>query len=240
VTLACRIKPDNTTAWHGGIGIISSPSGGFVSMMNVELDDTGGNAVAGQEDLGGGSNNSGTTVASAITTDWNGLVATFSSTTRCDVYLNGTTGNNTSGATGSAITPGSLDSILIGAYANDDGTFADNVGHNVCECAVWNAVLDVAEISAYMSRVSPLLIRPASLVYYAPLVGRFTTEIDLKGGRGGTVTGATVADHAGVMYPPANVNRRFRTAPAGGTPPPWFSMSNFEMPPRAKVEHIPY
>ena len=40
---------------------------------------------------------------------------------------------------------------------------------SLAEAAIWNAALSDAEVAALATGVSPLLVRPGSLVFYAPL-----------------------------------------------------------------------
>jgi hypothetical protein len=72
----------------------------------------------------------------------------------------------------------------------DDGTIA--------EFAVWNAALSADEMAILAKKVSPLLVRPGSLVVYWPLIRSFTPW------RGGPITSGgttTVAVHPPMIYP---------------------------------------
>jgi hypothetical protein len=63
----------------------------------------------------------------------------------------------------------------------------------VAEAAIWSAALTDAEVASLGKGVSPRLIRPQSLVFYAPLIRNL---VDVRGGR--TLTNnntATVATH---------------------------------------------
>ena len=62
--------------------------------------------------------------------------------------------------------------------------------------------------------VCPLLVRPTSLVFYAPLVRTLTQ--DIRGGLTLTNTNTvTVGDHPRIIYPSAVRMRRFTTATGG-------------------------
>jgi len=78
---------------------------------------------------------------------------------------------------------------LVGAYA---------------EFAVWDVVLSADEMKAVTSRVSPILVRPESLVFYAPLIR--DEDKDLISGLQMTLTNANVTV---VAHPPV-----YRFAPA--------------------------
>jgi hypothetical protein len=68
----------------------------------------------------------------------------------------------------------------------------------VAEAAIWTAALTATEILSLNAGASPALVRPQSLVFYAPLIR------DLQDVRGGLAitnnNGATVVDHPRVFY----------------------------------------
>jgi hypothetical protein len=72
----------------------------------------------------------------------------------------------------------------------------------IAEAAVWNVALSAAEIASLSKGFSPLLIRPASLVAYWPLIGRHDPEIDPVGRFDMTLTAnPTTAAHPRVILP---------------------------------------
>jgi hypothetical protein len=72
----------------------------------------------------------------------------------------------------------------------------------LAEHAVWHNVLTADEIAALARGVSPNMIRPINLELYWPLWGVASPEPDLSGhSLNGTVTGATLANHAPVGPP---------------------------------------
>lgn len=73
----------------------------------------------------------------------------------------------------------------------------------MAEVAVYSAALDASEITALSKGFSPILIRPASLVAYWPLIGSYSPEIDVwKNNLSGTITGSPSASaHPRVYYP---------------------------------------
>lgn len=92
---------------------------------------------------------------------------------------------------------------LAGAYANA----------RIWEAAIWNAVLDQAELDALKNGVCPLFIRRSALVWYTPLIR------DARNLRGGnpTTTGTTVAAHGRIIYPRGAMLRRFNRATGGAS-----------------------
>jgi hypothetical protein len=72
----------------------------------------------------------------------------------------------------------------LGIYGNAD----------ICEVGVWSTGLTADEIASLARGVSPSLVRPQSLVFYAPLIRE---PVDFLGGLTLTNTnGATVSNHA--------------------------------------------
>lgn len=87
--------------------------------------------------------------------------------------------------------------ITIGAYDDGSGEYWDG---KIAEFGVWNRILSAAEADILGKGFSPLFI-PRGLVFYAPLVGKYSPEIDIVGGGSGTITGATAASHPRIIYP---------------------------------------
>ena len=119
---------------------------------------------------------------------WGHACGVFTSLSSRTVYLNaGSSATNTTntGATGQT------NVIGVGArYLASWGQFANAIS---AETGIWNVALTADEIASLAKGVTCNLIRPQSLVFYAPLIR------DLQDVRGGlTITnnnGATVANH---------------------------------------------
>jgi len=128
---------------------------------------------------------------------WYHAAGVFAASNSRTGYFNGTahTPNTTS------ITVAGLDRTIIGMRISGGGIGAYFNG-SVAEAGIWNVALDAAEVAALAKGFSPLLIRPASLIAYWPLIGRSSPEICLKGGFDLTlVNGPTAADHARMIMP---------------------------------------
>lgn len=85
---------------------------------------------------------------------------------------------------------------------------------DIAEVAMWNVALTADEMAMLALGVSPLLVRPAALVAYWPLLGQTSPEIELRGRNELTVTGATAAPHPRIyvpacLYPVARVILRY-------------------------------
>jgi hypothetical protein len=144
----------------------------------------------------------GSGVASTSTTvsldTWSHACGVFATDADRRVYLNGGgKGTNTTSRT-----PASINRTSIGRNGSSSaGAAQDYVGGRIAEAAMWSVALTDADAACLALGFSPLLIRPESLIAYWPLIGRHSTEIDVVGGFGMTVTGATVADHTRIYMP---------------------------------------
>jgi hypothetical protein len=126
---------------------------------------------------------------------WHHGCAVFASATDRRVYLNG----GSKGTNATSTNPISIDRTSIGAlYRNTPAGYCDGL---LAEAGIWNVALSDEEAAILAKGYSPLLVRPASLVAYWPLIGRYSPEIDIKGGYALTVSGATVGDHPRIIYP---------------------------------------
>ena len=122
------------------------------------------------------------------TSTWQHACAVFAAADDRRVYLNGTNkGTNTD-----SITPGTLAATAL-AYSADT-TPGYHLAGNIAEAAVWDVALTDAEVAMLAQGVSPLLVRPAHLVAYWPLIR--DEDQDRVGGYHLTpVNSPTVANH---------------------------------------------
>ena len=141
----------------------------------------------------------GTTFTQAFTTStysantWHHAGATFSSGSSFAAYIDGgSKGTNTN-----AETPSGLDVLVLGVLSRTtDIAYFDG---DLAEFGIWNVELTDNEMKMLAAGVSPLHVRPDSLVYYLPIHGISSPEVELSGGvNPATVTGATQSDHAPV------------------------------------------
>ncbi len=99
-------------------------------------------------------------------------------------------------------TPSGVAAISIGCRKGQSGSenFWDG---DLAEAALWNVSLLDKEFIALAKGYSPLFIRPQNLVFYCPIWGNDSPEIDIIGGRQMTLTGGTPAkaDHPPIIYP---------------------------------------
>lgn len=124
--------------------------------------------------------------SAASTTDvWGHSAGVLVNDSERHVYVNGTlAGSDTTARTPNAA---SINSIYIGAEPDGSPTFDGKMAHP----AIWNVALTATEIAMLAAGVSPLAVRPQSLVFYVPHMGRDTSDIDIIGGRVLTNSGTT-------------------------------------------------
>lgn len=138
------------------------------------------------------------TTAAYTAGTWYHACGVYASATSRAAYLNGAN----KGTVATNVTPISLGVVSIGtAYRSDTpAVFTDG---RIAEAAIWGAALTDAEVAVLAQGVSPLLVRPADLLAYWPLLGNTSPEIDLVGGFGLTLSASapTKADHPRVRCP---------------------------------------
>lgn len=122
--------------------------------------------------------------ANYSTATWHHACLTCSSNTSRSVYLDG--GNAATNSTSVTPDAGVITTTFMGYTVGTlDGRIA--------EVGIWNAALTADEVLALGKGAAPCLVRPQSLVFYAPLIREL---IDVRGGRVITNNNsATVAEH---------------------------------------------
>ena len=156
--------------------------------------------------------NAATAGLSHTANSWNHGCGVDVSSTSHSAFLNG--GNK--GNITTSIAPTGADRISIGHFGDSSPSIP--FSGDLAEACIWNVALSDADVAAAAKNVSPLLApRPESLVYYCPIIGNYSPEIDIVGGIDMTVTGATKSAHPRIFYPPRRSGMPF--AIAGGAPP---------------------
>lgn len=109
-------------------------------------------------------------------------------------YLNGTPGTEN---TTNVPDPTDSDVFLIGG-AEDAGTPAATWIGLIAEVAIWNVALSAEDAGALAVGITPRLVRPQGLLFYAPLLRNI---VDVRGGLTLTDNGpSVVADHPRIYY----------------------------------------
>jgi hypothetical protein len=108
-------------------------------------------------------------------------------------------------------TPDNGDNVTVGALGNSTPSTPWN--GDIAEAAIWNVALTAAEVLVLSKGVPAYMVRPASLVFYAPLVRDL---VDIVEGRTLTNTNvATVSAHPRIFRTPApQIRKHTYVAPA--------------------------
>lgn len=140
--------------------------------------------------------------ASATAGAWQHIAGVWASSTSRSIYTQGVLRHT---ETSSVNNPASINTTSFASKLRS-GTRGDYFGGSVAEAAAWSVALDAAEIAALAKGVSPLLIRPQSLLGYWPFLNSAAPDIDRwNAGFNLTPTNTpTMADHIAVFYPAVN------------------------------------
>lgn len=203
-TLACWFRPDDVATSQDLLHIGTTSANTYLRLNFGGA--TAGDPVRG---VAADAGTTGVAVSSAgaagVAGVWYHACATFADATNRAAYFNG--GSKGTNAT-SVAAPVGMDrtNVAVGMYS---GTTRTNpFDGQIAECGVWSAALSDAEVASLAAGVSPLLVRPGSLVAYWRLIDDQATEIDLLGAGALTATGtAAKTSHPRVFYP---ARRRFR------------------------------
>lgn len=196
LTMAAWFNPVNVTEDHILISCSRSSASDnwfFLAANGV----TAGDPV-GASTITGGTEAIATSSTSFAANTWQHACGVFTAANSRTAYLNGGgAGNNTT-----SLTPTGIDRTYVGRLTGFDGSLYGSMNAAVAEAAVWNVALAAAEVLQLAKGLSPLLVRPDSLVAYWPIYGRASPEPDYVGAFPLTINGTmTQAAHPGVFMP---------------------------------------
>lgn len=191
VTMACWVAPDLATA---EVAVSLSTA---TALNSVSLQITATGVLRARSSTTGGVAASADTTATVTANTWAHIAGVFTSTTSRTAYIDG--GNAVTNATSNNPSASSFNTTNIGVRY--ETTRANFFGGEIAEVGIWSVALTAAEIASLAKGVSPLMIRPASLISYWPLIGKTSPEIDLHGRLEMTVNGTTAADHPRIYMP---------------------------------------
>lgn len=187
LTLAGWVKPASVTGTNTLISL--GPSADNNSRFQLRWVNTNGSAAV----QAGGTTSDALTTATLSIGTWVHLCAVYASATSRSIYLNG--GGKVTDVTN--LTPTGINMTGIGRLERlSPGQFGNGT---MAEVACWGAALSDAEVAGLASGVPAFRVLPASLLFYVPLWGIVSPEIDLvNSGMTWTVTGTAAANHAPV------------------------------------------
>lgn len=189
-TLACWYRPGtvgNGTAL--GVGRTSGGTqylalgitGAGVTFLEVQGASTTDDALAGTLSAGA----------------WSHICGVSASATSRTAYKDGVAGTANTTNTGAIA---ALSATTVGGL-NVNGSRVSFADGDIAEAAVWDVALTAAEIASLAAGFSPVVIRPASLVFYAPLSLGASPEQDLRATRGLTFGAAGAAPTKATTHP---------------------------------------
>lgn len=194
LTLACWMYPDdaanNTVAmWVGDkdvnadwLALIEASGGEVGDPFRAAVNDSGFSAAV--------------TSTGYTANTWHHCCGVFTSTTSRDAFIDG----GSKGSNAVARAPSGADRTSIGRIGRLV-PFAYFSGR-IAEAGIWDVALTDDEVKMLAAGISPIRVRPLSLVEYWPIYGVDSPEKDYsKNNNDMVVTGATQADHAPVALP---------------------------------------
>lgn len=189
ITMSCLFNSDTVAANQTLMAIgDTNNAAGFV----LGLNNTGDVVRARVENAGAG--NEAVSASSFTAGTWFHGCAVFTSATSRQAGINGVLGT----AQTTSRTPASVDHDTIGVW-DRNSVLTNFMDGRIAEAAIWNVVLDAAELLALSGGWSPLLIRRSALRMYCPLITNVGVE---RLGLVFTPTGTTAtADHPRMFYP---------------------------------------
>ena len=193
LTMACWFNPDDVATKYALMGL------GVNSGGNERISLIADGSAAG-DPVGAEARNSSSTTATATTSTsfqtgiWQHAAGVFTSTTSRRAFLNGggAASNSTSISFANAV-----DRLHVGARLSV-GVASNLFKGKIAEAAMWNVALTDDEVAALAQGISPNLIRPGSLWFYAPLVNGLQ---NLRGGILSSAGSPVVVDHIPIVQP---------------------------------------
>jgi hypothetical protein len=129
---------------------------------------------------------------------WQHVCVMSAATDDHSAYLNGDIANKGTSGTGASLS--SVNAIIVASVARSSR--GANLSGSAAEAGWWNVALSEPEVTMLALGMSPMLVRPESLVAYVPIMGRTSPERDLFGGFNmSLVATPTASAHVPIIYP---------------------------------------
>lgn len=223
VTLACWLQSDQTAADQVVMSIGDSGANNRVQIVYAGSGTDTIQAASVTTAAAVGSSLSGTTPGTGV---WMHAGAVFVNTASRFAYLDGVAGaENTS-----TRDPGAASWDYVALAARNSTSIGGFFNGKVAEAAIWNADLTAAEMAQLAAGFSPIMVRPQSLVFYAPLFGRNGAAGDEEDWAGGLSLAQTSSpalfDHPRIIYPRKRIWTPKAAAVGGGFKAAWARGAN--------------
>ncbi len=187
LTLACWCNSTDATANQRLIAIIDTTDGRDYFMIDLS-GATAGDPIRAITASAGTTAIASTSTGYSINT-WHSVAGVFASATDRRAFIDG----GSKGTNITSLTPAGLDQLRLGVNLNTSEAPVSPLIGRLAEAAIWNVALTDDEVASHAKGVSPLKIRPQSLVFYSPLIRDL---FDYRAGLTITMNGAVaVADH---------------------------------------------
>lgn len=187
-TMACWFNGDSTTATGVLLGACNFSGSDDDRMQLNAAGATGGDPIQMGAVTNGGAGVNAQTSTGYTAGTWFHACGVAASATSRTAYING--GSSGSNTTNRAMT--GLDRLVIGSR-RAAGTLGAYFDGRIAAVAVWNTGLSAADVASIAKGPSALLVRPDSLIFYAPLA---RSNQDIVGGLTPSASsGTSVAAH---------------------------------------------
>lgn len=184
LTLACWFRSTSSTAAQALITITDTTDATHYFRLMAAGATAGDPVQAAASATTGGAAVSSTGYSTNV---WTAAAGVFTSAASRAAFING----GSKGTNATSRTPLSVDSIKLGHSLDSSEAPQQPLLGLLAGAAIWNAALTDAEVAGHAKGVSPLLIRPQSLVFYAPLIRGLQ---DIRAGLTITMTGTVAVD----------------------------------------------
>lgn len=126
----------------------------------------------------GGSERYAASTTTPSTSVWVHVCGVFGSTTSRIIYINGASEGSDANSVNPTVTKLGVGVRVDGAIpAATPGYFTGQVR----DAAVWGVALSAAQIASLAKGANPLIVAPASLAFFTPLVGEASPEPNMRG-----------------------------------------------------------
>lgn len=189
LTIACWYNSDTQTANQTLVAVNDASAN---NQFALKLQGAAvGDPVRATTTVAGNSSNADTSVGYTAGA-WQHGCAVYASATSRAAYLNG----GSKGTNAVSRIPTGITEIDIGQSGST--IFFSGL---LAEVGIWDIDLTDDEVASLAKGFSPLFIRPANLIFYAPIIGKSSPELDLVGGLSLTLSGTAKAEHPLVINP---------------------------------------